>query len=107
MPIIPGRFFVSGTEVWGYRDTGHLIAWSMYRVWDQHSVVSDYHAWDYCTPKLRLGLRSLKNECAIYRDRGFRFMYFEHVESYMFKIEGFSLLGRHDSGYLSCMGRQN
>lgn len=93
MPMIPGRFSVPGTEVWGYRDQGRLVAWSMYRVWDQHSVVCDHHAWDYRNPRLRLGIRSFENECAIYRDRGFRFMYFESVESYMHNIEGFRLLG--------------
>ena len=93
MPMVPGRFFIPGTEVWGYRDNNKLVAWSMYRVWDEHSVVCDHHAWDYRNPKLRLGIRSFQNECAIYRDRGFRFMYFESVEPYMFDIEGFKILG--------------
>jgi hypothetical protein len=65
----------------------------MYRVWDQYSVVCDHHAWDYRNPKLRLGIRSFENECAIYRDRGFKRMYFESVESYMFNLEGFKILG--------------
>ena len=93
MPMVPGRFFVPGTEVWGYRDNTKLVAWSMYRVWDEHSVVCDHHAWDYRNPKLRLGIRSFQNECAIYRDRGFKFMYFESVESYMFDFQGFEILG--------------
>lgn len=93
MPMVPGRFSVPGTEVWGYRDSDRLVAWSMYRVWDPDSVVCDHHAWDYRNPKLRLGIRSFENECAIYRDRGFRFMYFESVEPYMFDIKGFKILG--------------
>lgn len=94
MPMIHGRFLVPGTEVWGYRDQGQLVAWSMYRIWDTHSVVCDHHAWDYRNPRLRLGIRSLHTECAIYRDRGFRHMYFESVEPYMFDIEGFEILGQ-------------
>jgi hypothetical protein len=93
MPMVPGRFLVPGTEVWGYQDQGKLVAWSMYRVWDKNSVVCDHHAWDYRNPKLRLGIRSFENECAIYRDRGFKRMYFESVESYMFNLEGFKILG--------------
>jgi hypothetical protein len=93
MPMIPGRFLIPGTEVWGYQDNNKLVAWSMYRVWDQHSVVCDHHAWDYQNPKLRLGIRSFENECAIYRERGFRFMYFESIASYMFNIDGFEILG--------------
>jgi hypothetical protein len=93
MPMVSGRFFVPGTEVWGYHDQDKLVAWSMYRVWDQHSVVCDHHAWDYRNPKLRLGIRSFENECAIYRDRGFKRIYFESVESYMFNLDGFKILG--------------
>jgi len=93
MPMIPGRFLVPGTEVWGYQDNNKLVAWSMCRVWDQHSVVCDHHAWDYRNPKLRLGIRSFENECALYRERGFRFMYFESIAPYMFNIDGFEILG--------------
>jgi hypothetical protein len=93
MPMVPGRFLVPGTEVFGYYKENRLIAWSMYRIWDSESVVIDHHAWDYHDPKLRLGLNSLQNECAIYRNRGFRFMYFESIESYMLKLQGFEILG--------------
>jgi hypothetical protein len=93
MPMVPGRFSVPGTEVWGYRDNNQLVAWSMYRIWDQHSVVCDHHAWDYRNPRLRLGILSFQNECAVYRDRGFKTMYFESVAPYMFDIQGFKLLG--------------
>lgn len=93
MPMIPGRFLVPGTEVFGYYDQQQLVAWSMYRIWDQESVVIDHHAWNYQNPRLRLGIRSLENECAIYRNRGFKFMYFESVEDYMFTLQGFEILG--------------
>jgi hypothetical protein len=93
MPMVPGRFLVPGTEVFGYYEQDRLIAWSMYRIWDNESIVIDHHAWDYRNPKLRLGLNSLQNECAIYRNRGYRFMYFESIESYMLKLQGFEILG--------------
>ena len=93
MPMIAGRFVESGTEIIGYHDQGRLVAWSMYRVWDDHNVLSDHFAWDYRNPRLRLGIRSLENECAIYRDRGYRWMYFESVEPYMLDLQGFEILG--------------
>ena len=93
MPMLPGRLQAQGTEIIGYHDQGRLVAWSMYRVWDDHNILSDHHAWDYRNPRLRLGIRSLENECAIYRDRGYRFMYFESVEPYMLDLEGFETLG--------------
>lgn len=95
MPMLPGRLQADQTEIIGYRDQGRLVAWSMYRIWDDHNILSDHHAWDYRNPRLRLGIRSLENECAIYRDRGYRFMYFESVEPYMLDLEGFEILGPH------------
>lgn len=92
MPMVPGRFLVPGTEVFGYYQQGKLIAWSMYRIWDDKNIVVDHHAWDYSDPKSRLGLRSLQNECALYRARGFRFMYFESIEPYIANLQGFEML---------------
>ena len=94
MPMIPGRLTDSATEIIGYHDQDRLVAWSMYRIWDTENILSDHFAWDYRDPRLRLGLRSIENECAIYRDRGYRWMYFESVEPYMLDFEGFELLGR-------------
>lgn len=93
MPLVPGRLVAADTEIIGYHDQGRLVAWSMYRVWDNHHILSDHFAWDYRNPKLRLGIRSIENECAIYRDRGYRYMYFEAVEPYMLDLQGFEILG--------------
>jgi hypothetical protein len=93
MPMIAGRLSVPGTEIIGYRQNTRLIAWSMYRIWDEHNVLSDHFAWDYRDPRLRLGMRSIENECAIYRDRGFRWMYFESVEPYMLDLDAFEIMG--------------
>jgi hypothetical protein len=93
MPMIPGRLTASDTEIIGYHERGRLVAWSMYRIWDQHNILSDHFAWDYREPGLRLGIRSIETECAIYRDRGYRFMYFESVEPYMLDLQGFKVLG--------------
>jgi hypothetical protein len=94
MPMIPGRLTAPGTEIIGYHDNNRLVAWSMYRVWDAENILSDHFAWDYRNARLRLGIRSLENECAIYRDRGYRWMYFESVQPYMLDITGFEILGQ-------------
>lgn len=93
IPMMPERFTESGTDMIGYRHQGKLVAWSMLRRWGTHSVLSDHFAWDYRDPALRLGIASLETECAIYRDRGFQWMYFESVEPYMLDITGFEILG--------------
>jgi len=93
MPMIAGRLLAPGTEIIGYYNNNRLVAWSMYRIWDQFHILSDHFAWNYQDPQLRLGIKSIENECAIYRDRGYRYMYFEAVEPYMLDIQGFELLG--------------
>lgn len=93
IPMVPGRFDVPGTEVFGYYGDHGLMAWSMYRIWDQENLVCDHHAWDYKQPKLRLGITSFENECAVYRDRGFRYLYLESLEPYMHRLQGFEILG--------------
>lgn len=95
IPMFDGRYHEAGTEIIGYHDQGDLVAWSMYRIWDSENILSDHFAWNYRNPGLRLGIESIKNECAIYRDRGYRSMYFESVEPYMLDIEGFEILGPH------------
>jgi hypothetical protein len=93
MPMVAGRLTAPNTEIIGYRDSERLVAWSMYRIWDAENILSDHFAWDYRNPRLRLGIRSIENECAIYRDRGYRWMYFESVEPYMLDLQGFDMLG--------------
>jgi hypothetical protein len=93
MPMIPGRLTAPGTEIIGYQHRDELVAWSMYRIWDAENILSDHFAWDYREPRLRLGIRSIETECAIYRDRGYRWMYFESVEPYMLDLQGFEIMG--------------
>jgi hypothetical protein len=93
MPMLPSRLTAPGTEIIGYRHHGRLVAWSMYRLWDDGNILSDHFAWDYRDPRLRLGIRSIENECAIYRSRGYRWMYFESVEPYMLDLQGFEIMG--------------
>lgn len=94
MPMLPERLTAPGTEIIGYHDQGRLVAWSMYLIWGTKNILSDHFAWDYKNPRLRLGIRSLEHECALYRDRGYQWMYFEAVEPYMINMQGFELLGR-------------
>ena len=93
MPMIAGRLTDVNTDIIGYYDVDRLAAWSMYRVWDQENILSDHFAWDYKNPKLRLGIQSLQNECTLYRDLGYKYMYFESVEPYMLDMQGFEILG--------------
>jgi hypothetical protein len=44
-------------------------------------------------PKMRLGIETMKTECAIYRARGFQYLYLEQAHSYKSEIDGFEILG--------------
>jgi hypothetical protein len=38
-------------------------------------------------------VESLKTECAIYRDRGFEYLYLDQAHLYKQELEGFEILG--------------
>ena len=63
------------------------------RRYDLRNVESVQFAWNYKEPKLRLGIESLKTECAIYRDRGFQYLYLDYAHEYKKNIQGFEILG--------------
>lgn len=93
MPMFPSRLLDPMADVIGYWDQDQLVAWSLVRRFDQHNALCDQFAWTYHQPRARLGIQSLKNECAIYRDRGFQYLYLEQAQSYKSQIQGFELLG--------------
>jgi len=93
IPMVDGRITDPNTQLIGYHEQDRLVAWSMYRIWDNKNILSDHFAWDYRNPLLRLGIRSLQNECAIYRESGYEYMYFESIQPYMLSMQGFEILG--------------
>jgi hypothetical protein len=42
---------------------------------------------------MRLGIESLKTECAIYKAKGFRYLYLEQAHAYKQELAGFEILG--------------
>ena len=93
MPLFESRFQDPMADVLGYWDAGNLVAWSLIRRFDAHNALCDQFAWTYHDPRLRLGIETMKTECAIYRARGFRYLYLEQAHLYKAEIEGFEILG--------------
>ena len=93
MPLFDSQYHDSDTDVIGYRDNGVLIAFSLIKRYDQTNALCAQFAWNYQKPKLRLGITSLQTECAIYRERGFEYLYLDQAHLYKQSIEGFELLG--------------
>ena len=93
MPIFDSRYSDPMTDVIGYYDGNRLAAFSLIQRYDHKNALCDQFAWDYANPKLRLGIETLKTECAIYKARGFEYLYLEQAHLYKSEIAGFEILG--------------
>lgn len=93
MPIFDSRYTDPMTDVIGYFDQAKMVAFSLIRRFDAHNALCDQFAWTYHQPKLRLGIETMKAECAIYKARGFRYLYLEQAHEYKSEIDGFEILG--------------
>ena len=93
MPMFHSRYTDPMTDVIGYYEQDQLVAWSLIRRFDDRNALCDQFAWTYHNPRLRLGIETMKTECAIYRARGFEYLYLEQAHLYKQEIDGFELLG--------------
>lgn len=93
MPIFDSRYRDPMTDVIGYYDQHLLVAFSLIKRYDNRNALCDQFAWNYHKPNLRLGIHSLQTECAIYKNRGFQYLYLEQAHLYKQKIAGFEILG--------------
>ena len=93
MPLFDSQFTDPVTDVIGYREDDELVAFSLMKRYDDKNVLASQFAWTYHNPRTRLGVESLKTECAIYRDRGFEYLYLDQAHLYKQGLEGFELLG--------------
>ena len=93
MPMFHSRYTDPMSDVIGYYDQDQLVAWSLIRRFDDRNALCDQFAWTYHNPRLRLGIETMKTECAIYRARGFEYLYLEQAHLYKQEIDGFELLG--------------
>ena len=93
MPLFDSQFTDPMTDIIGYKDQENLVAFSLMKRYDDQNVLASQFAWTYQNSKSRLGIESLKTECAIYRERGFQYLYLDQAHLYKHNLEGFELLG--------------
>lgn len=93
MPLFDSQFTDPDTDVVGYYQHDQLVAFSLMKRYDTENVLASQFAWTYSEPRSRLGMESLKTECAIYRERGFKFLYLDQAHLYKQSLEGFEILG--------------
>ena len=93
MPIFDSRYTDPMTDIIGYYDQARLVAFSLIKRYDEHNALCDQFAWTYHNPRLRMGIETMKTECAIYKSRGFKYLYLEQAHLYKSEIDGFEILG--------------
>lgn len=93
MPIFDSEYTDKNTDIIGYFDNHTMVAFSLIKKYDFHNAEAVQFAWTYNNPKLRLGIRSLEHECAVYKQLGFKFLYLGEANEYKSKIDGFEILG--------------
>ena len=93
MPMFESRFQDVMADVIGYWYQDQMVAFSLIRRFDDQHALCDQFAWTYHEPRLRLGVETMKTECAIYKARGFRYLYLEQAHQYKKQIKGFEILG--------------
>lgn len=95
MPIFDSQFDDVKNDVFGYLDqTDTIVAFSMVRRHDDFNAESLQFAWNYQDSALRLGIRSLEHECAVYKSWGYRYLYLGEAAEYKSQFDGYEILGR-------------
>jgi len=93
MPIFPEEYTDSKADVIGYFHNNKLVAFSLMHKYNDKNVEALQFAWDYADPELHLGIASLRNECAYYKQQGFDYLYLGGADEYKRQIDGFEILG--------------
>ncbi len=93
MPIFDSQYTGPNREMICYYDDANFVAWDMICIHDTKNVEAVQFAWDYKNPQLKLGIKSLKNACAIYKERGYKYLYLGEASKYK-QIDGYEELGK-------------
>jgi hypothetical protein len=93
MPLFASQFTDPDTDVIGYREQGKLVAFSLIKRYDSENALCAQFAWTYHNPRTQLGIQSLITECAIYKERGFKYLYLDQAHLYKQGLDGFEILG--------------
>ena len=93
VPLFDGMIFDKYIDVIGYYPNDKISAFSLVKRYDRANAESLQFAWDYEHPDLRLGIESLKHECAYYKSQGYKYLYLGLADEYKSQIDGYEILG--------------
>jgi len=92
-PYYAEQFYDMRHDIIGYFDNNELVAWSMIYKINEDVCEAIQFAWDYKNPRLHLGLASLRAECAIYKEKGYKTFMLGEAHEYKKQLSGFSIYG--------------
>lgn len=104
----PHPIFIEDFElrtVFGYYDENELVAFSItVALPSKKTVLADQFAWDYKNPKLKLGYKSIRSECAYYKAQGYEYYILgDDDDKYKKEIQGFELITPDSRGMYSTL----
>lgn len=89
-------------DVLGYYDKNELVAWSLtYKFPSKKTVIADQFAWNYANPKLKLGYKTIRSECAYYKSKGFKYFILGDPDKYKEELQGYEIIERGMDGIFS------
>ena len=91
MPLFNEDLCAPRSDIIGYYSNKNLVAFSFYHNFNKHNVEAIQFAWNYKNPKLFLGLKSLRHECAYYKAKGVKYIYIGYADEYKKQINGFEI----------------
>jgi hypothetical protein len=92
-PLFDSEFLSEETDVITYSYRCRTIAFSILRRYTDEDIEAVQFAWDYTSPGLRLGIRSLEHECAFYKRLGYKNLYLGQSAPYKQRFDGYETLG--------------
>lgn len=94
VPIFDSQYTDINNDIIGYYEESLLIGFSLVHRFDTSNAECIQFAWDYNNPKIRLGIASLKTECAVYKLQGFKYLYIGCSDPYKEQIQGYEIIGK-------------
>lgn len=80
--------------LFGYYDQSELVAFTMVTLLNDKNANSEQFAWNYKNPELRLGIRSIENECAVLKKMGYEYYYLGEYNEYKTQFDGYEVCGK-------------
>tara|TARA_Y100001937_G_C7069732_1_gene307792 strand:- start:182 stop:640 length:459 start_codon:yes stop_codon:yes gene_type:complete len=97
-PIYAEELDPKVNDIIGYYDQNRLVAWSMIKIINPDVIEAMQFAWNYKNPKLKLGINSMKTECALYKELRYKIIILGEAHNYKRSINGFKIFGTKNIG---------